>query len=139
MKLVNRYINLNSKGQSDVIDITEKIESILQSEDMSEGMVHMFIPGATGSITTIEYENGLIGDIRDAWERIAPGCGFYRHDRYRNDDNSHSHIRASIIGPSLCVPFKKKRLVLGRWQRIVFIDFDTRPREREIVVQVMGN
>lgn len=136
--MINKTISLKTEGQSQVIDITDEIKKYLDKEDMTQGIVHLFIPGATGAITTLEYEEGLINDIKDAWERMAPRYGYYRHDRERNDDNSHSHIRASLIGPSLTVPFKDKRLILGQWQRIVFIDFDTRPREREIIVQIMG-
>jgi secondary thiamine-phosphate synthase enzyme len=138
IKLINKALTLTSKGQSQVTDITDKVRGILGKEKISGGMVHLFIPGATGAITTLECEEGLIKDIKDAWERIAPRHGFYRHDRDRNDDNSHSHIRASMIGPSLSVPFKDKKLVLGTWQRIVFIDFDTGPRKREITVQMIG-
>jgi secondary thiamine-phosphate synthase enzyme len=138
MKLVNKALHLKSEGHSHVIDITERVGGYLEKEEMSEGMIHIFIPGATAAITTIEYEQGLIQDAKDAWERIAPRYGFYRHDRERNDDNSHSHIRASLIGPSLTVPFKDKKMILGRWQRVVFIDFDTRCRERELIVQIIG-
>ena len=138
VKIINKTLELKSEGQSQVRDITEEVGGCLEKENVSEGMVHLFIPGATGAITTLEYEPGLVNDIKDAWERIAPRYGYYRHDRDRNDDNSHSHIRAALIGPSLCVPFRDKKLILGQWQRIVFIDFDTRPREREIIVQIIG-
>lgn len=138
LKIINKTISLKTEGQSQIIDITEEVTGRLDKEEISQGMVHLFIPGATGAITTLEYEEGLVNDIKDAWERMAPRYGYYRHDRERNDDNSHSHIRASLIGPSLTVPFKDKRLILGQWQRIVFIDFDTRPRGREIIVQIMG-
>jgi len=138
LKLINKSLKLSSKGSSHIIDITDDVKRILEKEDVSGGMIHLFVPGATGAITTIEYEEGLIHDIKAAWERIAPQHGFYRHNRGRGDDNSHSHIRASLIGPSLSVPFKDKKLILGTWQSIVFIDFDTRPRKREIIVQIMG-
>lgn len=139
MKIINKTLHLKSEGHSHIIDITDTVAGFFDKEDMSEGMIHIFIPGATAAITTIEYEEGLINDIKDAWERIAPRYGYYRHDRDRGDDNSHSHIRASLIGPSLTVPFRDKKLILGRWQRVVFIDFDTKPREREIVIQIMGD
>lgn len=138
LKLINKSLSVNTEGLSHIIDITDDVKKILDKENVSEGMIHLFIPGATGAITTIEYEEGLIDDIKDAWERIAPRYGFYRHDRGRGDDNSHSHIRASLIGPSLSAPFKDKKLILGTWQRIAFIDFDTSPRKREITLQIIG-
>ena len=138
MKLINKLLNFPTQGNSDIIDITDDVRKTLDKEDVSKGMIHLFIPGATAALTTIEYEEGIISDIKDAWERIAPCHGFYRHDRDRNDDNSHSHIRASLIGPSISIPFKDKKLTLGTWQRIALIDFDTRPRKREIIVQIIG-
>ena len=138
LKLINKSLKLSTKGLSHIIDITDDVKKNLGKEDVSGGMIHLFIPGATGAITTIEYEEGLIHDMKAAWERIAPQHGSYRHNSDRGDDNSHSHILASLIGPSLSVPFKDKKLILGTWQRLAFIDFDTRPRKREIIVQIMG-
>lgn len=138
LKIINKNINLKTEGLSQVIDITKEVQDGLDKEKVSSGLVHLFSPGATAALTTVECEEGLLADLKDAWERIAPRYGYYRHDRGRNDDNSHSHIRASLIGPSLSVPFKDRKLILGRWQRIVFIDFDTRPREREINLQIIG-
>jgi secondary thiamine-phosphate synthase enzyme len=105
---------------------------------LSEGQITVFAPGATAGITTIEYEPGLIRDFPEALEKIAPSSKRYHHDDTWGDGNGHGHVRASLIGPSLTVPFQKGRLLLGTWQQIVLVDCDTRPRKRDVAVQVMG-
>jgi secondary thiamine-phosphate synthase enzyme len=122
----------------DIIDITERVAVAVQESGLQSGIAVIFVPGATGAITTIEHEPGLIDDIRAALERIAPKHLQYAHDQRWGDGNGHSHIRASLVGPSLTVPFAIGQLMLGTWQQIVFLEMDNRPRERRIIVQIMG-
>jgi len=105
---------------------------------MNSGTVTVFVPGSTAGVTTIEYESGLVADLKDLWERIVPRDIHYDHDRRWGDGNGHSHVRAAILGPSLVVPFADGRLTLGTWQQIIFLDFDNRPRSRQAVLQIMG-
>jgi secondary thiamine-phosphate synthase enzyme len=122
----------------DVIDITEKVSAAVQESGLQAGIAVVFVPGATGAVTTIEHEPGLVADIRAALERIAPEQNEYAHDQKWGDGNGHSHIRASLIGPSLTVPFLEGQLMLGTWQKIVFLELDNRPRKRRIVLQILG-
>jgi secondary thiamine-phosphate synthase enzyme len=123
---------------ADIIDITERVAAAVQESGLQSGIAVIFVPGATGAITTIEHESGLIDDIRAALERIASKHLQYAHDQRWGDGNGHSHIRASLVGPSLTVPFAIGQLLLGTWQQIVFLEMDNRPRERRIIVQIMG-
>ena len=138
MKVVNKYISLKSKGRCDIIDITPQVHKALSEADMQDGTVTVFVQGSTGGLTTVEYERGLIKDLEDLFERIAPSNVSYAHDSTWGDGNGHSHVRASALGASLTVPFIKGALTLGTWQQIVFIDFDNRPRSRKLLVQFMG-
>lgn len=122
----------------DMIDITDGISAKIHESGMHSGIAVVFMPGATGAVTTIEYEPGLVDDMGNALERLAPEGIDYAHNLRWHDFNGHSHIRASIIGPSLTVPFSQSQLMLGTWQQIVFLEMDNRPRHRKIVVQVMG-
>ena len=131
-------INFNTPGEIEVIDITGEVSDIVKKSGQKNGIVCVFVPGATGAITTIEYEDGLIYDIKKACERLFPKGIEYRHELRWHDGNGHSHIRASFIGPSISVPFKNKRLILGTWQQIIFIELDNKPHTRNIVVQVVG-
>ncbi len=135
--ILTSYIEFETRV-GDVTDLTDRISSAVQESDLHSGIATVFVPGATGAVTTIEYEPGLIEDIRNATERLAPECIDYAHDLRWHDGNGHSHIRASIIGPSLTVPFHQSRLMLGTWQQIVFLEMDNRPRQRKVVVQIMG-
>ena len=132
-------IRLRSKGYSDVIDITERVAFVLGRSGVGSGTVTLFVIGSTAGLTTIEYEPGLVHDIKMAFERVAPEKGHYEHHERWGDDNGNSHVRASLLGPSLTVPFNDGKLCLGTWQQIVLIDFDTQPRDREIVCQILGN
>ncbi len=132
-------IDISSKGFSDIIDITRKVSSIVSDSGIRDGLVSIFVPGSTGSITTIEYEEGVVQDLRDAIERLVPSSIDYRHDLRWGDGNGFSHVRAALMKPGLTVPLSGGRLTLGTWQQIVFIDFDNRPRRRNIVVQVLGD
>ena len=132
-------ISISTKGETDIINITEDVSKIVKSSGIKNGIGCVFVPGATGAITTIEYEPGLLQDLPKALERLFPKGIEYRHEQTWHDGNGHSHIRASMIGPSLTVPVKNGKLILGTWQQIVFLELDVRKRKREIVVQIVGN
>jgi len=138
MKLVTRKIHVSTHGNSEVSNLTDEVKRYLKGTNLNSGLVDLFIPGATGGLTTMEYEPGLIDDLRQTLQRIAPEETKYRHNLTHKDRNAHSHIRASLIGPSLSIPFEDATLQLGKWQQIVFIDFDNRPRKREIILQIIG-
>ena len=138
MSVMTKSIKLNTKGHTDIIDITERVARCVNISKLSEGIVTVFISGATGGITTIEYEPGLIEDLKEALERLISEKIEYAHHLKHRDYNGHSHIRASFIGPSLTIPFSKGTIQLGIWQRVIFIDFDNRPRDRSIIVQLVG-
>ena len=134
--VVTRKIGLQSRGNCDIIDITPEVEHQLAEADLSSGTVTIFIAGSTAGITTIEYEPGLISDLKNMWERNIPRDITYEHDRRWGDGNGYSHVRASLLGASMVIPFNDRRLTLGTWQQIVLLDFDNRPRSRHIVVQI---
>jgi len=121
-----------------MVDITSGVEAVLQKSALTTGVCTIFCTGSTGSVTTIEYEDGLLEDFPDAMERIAPRNAEYKHDLKWRDGNGHSHVRASIVGPSLTVPFVNKQLTLGTWQQIVFVDYDNRARDRKLIVMIIG-
>lgn len=138
MDIDTHFISISTKGNCDIIDITADIEKILNETGMVEGNVLIFAGGSTGGITTLEYEPGLLKDYPKFFERVAPAGIIYEHNNTWHDGNGHSHIRAAIQGASLTVPFKDKRLLVGTWQQVIFVDFDSRPRKRNITVQFMG-
>jgi len=129
---------LHTKGFSDTIDITGKVTKVVQHSGVKNGLVTIFCKGSTGSITTIEYESGVIKDLQKVLEKIVPSNIPYEHDKRWGDGNGFSHVRAALMKPSLTVPLIKQQLILGTWQQIVFMDFDNRNRQREIVVQIIG-
>jgi len=131
-------ISLKTKGFTDVLDISDAVTKIVKQSGIQNGLVNVFCSGSTGSITTIEYESGVINDLKKAIEKIAPSHIPYEHDKRWGDGNGFSHVRAALMKPSLTIPLVKGKLTLGTWQQIVFIDFDNRGRERNVVVQVMG-
>jgi secondary thiamine-phosphate synthase enzyme len=131
-------ISLNTRGFTDVLDITDKVASVLNHSGIQNGLVTVFCSGSTGSITTIEYESGVIHDLQKAIEKIIPSNIPYEHDKRWGDGNGFSHVRAALMKPSLTIPLVKGNLTLGTWQQIVFIDFDNRGRNRNIIVQVVG-
>jgi secondary thiamine-phosphate synthase enzyme len=131
-------ISLSTKGFCDIQDITSSIAATVSKSKIQNGIVTVFCPGSTGAVTTIEYEGGVLEDLKKAVERIAPSNIPYAHDRRWGDGNGFSHVRATLLGPSLTVPVTDGKLALGTWQQIVFIDFDNRSRRRKIVVQVIG-
>lgn len=131
-------VKVETRGRCDIIDITPLITQEVSHSDLTTGIATIFVPGSTAGITTIEYEPGLIEDLKQAWERLVPESLPYQHNEAWGDDNGHSHVRASLLGPSVTVPFANKVLALGTWQQVVLVDFDVRPRSREIVVQLAG-
>jgi secondary thiamine-phosphate synthase enzyme len=131
-------VQIKSMGESDIIDITEQASKAVKESKTENGIVTVFVVGSTAAITTIEYEPGLKSDFPDTLSRIAPKGIQYRHDNTWHDGNGHSHVRASLIGPSLTIPFIEGNLTLGRWQQIVLIEMDTTPRDRRVVIQVIG-
>jgi secondary thiamine-phosphate synthase enzyme len=136
--VVTKKISLESQGNCDIINITAEVQQQLAETGISDGTVTLFISGSTAGLTTIEFEPGLISDFKKMWERNVPRDLTYEHNRAWGDGNGHSHVRASVLGASLVVPFSDKRLALGTWQQIVVVDFDNRARSRQIIVQVMG-
>jgi secondary thiamine-phosphate synthase enzyme len=136
--VVTKKISLQSQGNCDIIDITPEVQNQLAETDISDGTVTLFISGSTAGITTIEFEPGLISDFKKMWQRNIPQDIPYEHDRAWGDGNGHSHVRASLLGASLVIPFSDRRLTLGTWQQIVVVDFDNRARSRQIVMQIMG-
>ena len=138
MEVETHSINFKTNGNCDIIDLTGKVETVIIESDFDEGSVLIFAGGSTAGITTIEYEPGLLQDYPKFFDRIAPVNMNYEHDNTWHDGNGHSHVRASLQGASLTVPFVNGSLTLGTWQQIIFVDFDNRSRSREVVVQLMG-
>jgi secondary thiamine-phosphate synthase enzyme len=136
--VATKKISLESKGNCDIIDITPEVQQQLAKTDIKNGTVTLFVSGSTAGVSTIEYESGLLADFKEMWERNIPRDIEYKHNLAWGDGNGHSHVRASLLGASLVVPFSDKKLMLGTWQQIVLVDFDNRPRSRQIIVQVMG-
>jgi len=136
--VVTRSIVFNTESEMDVVNVTDEVSRIVAESGAENGIVTVFVPGSTGALTTIEYEPGLVQDMKDLFEKVAPKDHYYHHEERWHDHNGHSHVRASLIGPSVAVPIRDHRLTLGTWQQIVFVDFDVRARERELIVQVIG-
>ena len=136
--VITQELNLHSEADCDVQDVTPQVEQAVRDAGLQAGTVTIFCPGSTGGLTTIEYESGVITDLQQVMEEIAPRDRDYRHHLRWRDDNGSAHIRAALLGPSLTVPFVEGRLTLGTWQQIVFINFDTQPRSRKLVLQMMG-
>jgi len=136
--VVTEQVSIQTRGNCDIMDITREVARKVEESALTNGTVTIFISGSTAGLTTIEFENGVLSDFQDMWERIVPKDIRYKHDAAWGDGNGHSHVRASLLSPSLVVPFVNKRLTLGTWQQIVIADFDNRPRRRDIVIQIMG-
>lgn len=131
-------INIRTKGEVDIVDITDDLQNIVNKSKLKNGIVCVFVPGSTGTITTIEYEPGLMKDLPRALQKIAPKGEHYDHHETWHDDNGHSHVRASLMGPSITVPIRNGKVIHGPWQQIVFVELDTRDRDRNIIVQIIG-
>jgi secondary thiamine-phosphate synthase enzyme len=138
MPVITKKIKLNSKGDTDIIDITSEVSDAVSSSGIKNGVVTVFVSGSTGGLTTVEYEPGLVEDLKNFFEKIAPKSGKYEHNLRWHDGNGYAHVRASFLGPDISVPLVKGELRLGTWQQIIFIDFDNRPRSRELTVQIVG-
>jgi len=136
--VVTKEIRLDTEGHCDILDITSQVSTAVEESQLQDGTVTVFCPGSTGGLTTIEYESGALHDLEQVLDEIAPPDRDYRHHLRWGDDNGHSHVRSAMIGPSLTIPFVEGDLTLGPWQQIVFLDFDTRPRSRTLVLQIMG-
>jgi secondary thiamine-phosphate synthase enzyme len=136
--IITKTINLSTKGECDIIDITPRVEQQVAGTDINSGIVTLFVAGSTAGISTIEYESGLLSDFQAMWQRNVPKNIPYNHDRRWGDGNGYSHVRASLLGASLVVPFNNKKLTLGTWQQIILADFDNRPRSRQVILQIMG-
>ena len=139
MTVITSQIALHTKGNGDIIDITREVAEAVAASEITSGTVTVFIAGSTAGVTTVEYEPGLVADLHDLWERIAPANMEYRHNQRWGDGNGHSHVRASLLEASLVVPFQNKSLILGTWQQIVVVDFDNRARSRQVILQLMGD
>ena len=131
-------INIRTKGEVDIVDITDDLQSIVNKSKLKYGIACVFVPGSTGTITTIEYEPGLMKDLPRALQKIAPKGDHYDHHETWHDDNGHSHVRASLMGPSITVPIRNGKLLHGTWQQIVFVELDTKHRSRNIIVHIIG-
>lgn len=138
MGVFSGKLSLSSRGRTDIIDVTGRLAELVAESGQDTGLACLFVPGSTGGLTTIEYEDGAVADLAAALERMAPEGMHYQHDARWGDGNGFSHVRAALLGPSLTVPFQHGSLELGTWQQVVFIDFDNRSRKRELIVRVVG-
>ena len=138
MAVKSGAIQLSTRGNGDVIDITDQVAGLVAETGLMDGAVVLFCPSSTSALTTIEYEPGAVRDFRRLFDEIVASNRPYAHDAAWGDGNGHSHVRAALLKPSLTIPFVQSKLTLGTWQQIIYIDFDTRPRRRELVVQVLG-
>jgi secondary thiamine-phosphate synthase enzyme len=138
MAVKTTNIHLSTRGNADIHNVTEQVERAVSESGLKNGSVTIFIPSSTSGLTTIEYESGVLNDLRRMFEEIVPSNREYAHNARWGDGNGHSHVRAALLGASLTVPFINGRLTLGTWQQIIFIDFDNRPRQRELVLQTIG-
>ena len=138
MTVINSSIQLTSNGNADVIEITREVDRIVQESGLTDGIVTVFCPSSTSALTTIEYEPGCVSDLRRLFDEIVSPNRNYAHNARWGDGNGHSHIRAALLKASFVVPFVNRRMTLGTWQQIIFVDFDIRPRRRELIVQVIG-
>lgn len=138
MSVHTQRIPLSSRGHADVVDVTERVRSIVSESGLDSGIGCLFVPGATGAVTTLEYEPGCVADLRRLFDDLAPPNRDYEHERAWGDGNGHSHLRAALLGPSVSFPFAGGEPLLGTWQQLVFVDFDNRKRSRELIVQLVG-
>ena len=136
--VVSKKLTINTNGNGDTLDITPGVVRAIKESKLTGGVVTLFVVGSTAALTTIEYEEGAVADLARVFEQIVPRAAGYEHHLRWGDDNGHSPVRAALLGPSLSVPFVGGQLTLGTWQQVILIDFDTRPRQREVVAQIMG-
>ena len=138
MAVVSNKFSLQTKGHTEIIDITKHVAQQIVQSGLDSGTATIFVSCSTAGITTLEYEEGLLKDLTKAWERICPQDILYSHDSRWGDGNGYAHVRSALLGPSLTIPFSQQKLLLGVWQQIVLVDFDNRSRSREIIVQIIG-
>jgi len=138
MTVQTRFLTARSRGHGDVVDLTAELGQAVKDSGLASGIATLFVSGSTAGLSTIEFEPGAVQDLKLAFEKIAPEGADYHHHATWGDDNGSAHVRACLLGPSLTVPFQQGRALLGTWQQVVLVDFDTRPREREIVLQLLG-
>jgi secondary thiamine-phosphate synthase enzyme len=138
MPVRTQTIALDTQGNADVLDITHQAAQVVKESGLSSGTVTLFTPSATSALTTIEYEPGCVSDFRRLFDEVADPGRQYSHNIRQGDGNGHSHVRAALLGPSLTIPFMDGQMALGTWQHIIFVDFDTRPRHRELIAQCIG-
>ena len=139
MTVLTTRLIMSTVGNMDIHDIKNDVSSAVQKTNIQDGIVTIFCPSATSGLTTIEYESGCLKDLQRTFDELVNPDRPYKHNQRWGDGNGHSHIRAALLGPSLTVPFSDRKLTLGTWQQIIFVDFDNRPRERELVIQIMGD
>ncbi len=138
MSVITKKIKVSSSEDTDIIDITAEVINSVSRSGIKSGIACVFVSGSTGGLTTVEYEPGLVHDLKEMFEKIAPKSDIYQHDLRWHDGNGYAHVRASLLGPSISVPLINGKLQLGTWQQIIFIDFDNKPRSRELLVQIVG-
>jgi secondary thiamine-phosphate synthase enzyme len=138
LSIVTDGFQVSTRGDAHVLDVTDEVAAIVARHGLREGQVLVFVSGSTAGLTTLEFEPGLVRDLPETFERIAPVKARYHHEDTWHDGNGHSHVRAALLGPSLMVPVRGGAMLLGTWQQIVLVDFDNRPRDRELVVQLTG-
>lgn len=138
MQIISEELVLRTTAGTDIIDLTGQVQDQLSASRIVSGILVLFVPGSTGALTTIEYESGVLEDLKRVIEKLAPKDNHYDHDRRWGDGNGYSHVRAALMKPSLSIPIEKGRLSLGTWQQIVLLDFDNRPRDRRVLIQILG-
>jgi len=134
-----KYIQLQARGNTDILDISSQVTAAVRESGINDGTVTIFCPSSTSSVTTIEFESGCLQDLTRLFEEMVSSTGDYAHNYRWGDGNGHSHLRASLLGPSITIPIIERQLCLGTWQQVIFIDFDVRARSRRIVLQIMGD
>lgn len=138
MKVISEHIEVSTKGKTDIIDISEKINSVVNKSGVKQGIASLFVVGSTAGLSTIEYEPGLLKDLPETFDKIAPMKHRYHHDATWHDGNGYAHIRSTLLGTSLTIPIEDGATQLGVWQQLVLIDFDNRPRQRKIICKILG-
>ncbi len=138
MVVDSHTLSIRTGREGEVVDITDHVQELVNGSKLSDGIAFLFVPGSTAALTTIEYEPGLVSDFPAALDRLVPRNVSYEHEKRWHDGNGHSHVKAALLGPDLAVPFQKRKLMLGTWQQIVFVELDVRPRQREVIVQLIG-
>jgi secondary thiamine-phosphate synthase enzyme len=138
MTVKTTSLSLRTQGNTDIHDVTNQIANAVSKSGLTAGLATVFCPSSTSGLTTIEYESGALSDLRRLFDEIVPADREYAHNERWHDGNGHSHVRAALLGPSLTIPFVDGQLTLGAWQQVIYVDFDNRPRQRELVVQLIG-